>query len=640
MEEAHSIQEILDDGSVLTVRWEDLRDRDVVALPLQCILTIPQFPGWKAPFWEGLLELGRPVHLAMVPIQEPGDATSAPAPHSPVFSHWGRAALLFARVYSVRGRDARTDDPLSVLARRRLLPYFIKAPGDWKLVDSVQAGREVARAVLATDADWTGKAQAEDALAKAFLAVLAPLERFTKWWPYPSPDHPEDSARAKHRRYPPPIASEDRTMLAMDAVRIAILESLQSPDVEDVRASCQQRWRDSQSDPVALWEPWLAGDAAPNAILGLGLAVWNLRVRPDLVRSESQFHVSGTLHNDSRYSKLPKLTSGFAWAMGGTGQRLTGTDHNGERYRLEPGVAEGVTTGLVPGTAALIAKIDGHEKRPHQTFLALDLDEEPQPLAAELVGATSYGVLTGPDAKLAILTLASDDVKRGGSFSLSLGELAAELYPGVRIQATHLESASKAARHLRRVCLHLPDHRQLQVFDNVATAHDRATPDVMVSLGLGARLVEVLARGIPGHSAYFGEFLINLDGAMRLDSRHPALLRHYIRAAAGWNSARAPGTGEFSEKMLPAYTSTTWAALTNSLPLGAVRAGSSNALKNAQSKVRDELKRLERDHGLLRVKELPAREFKVLPPGDLNEAWKKIRNEGARRLPAPSGKRR
>jgi hypothetical protein len=202
---------------------------------------------------------------------------------------------------------------------------------------------------------------------------------------------------------------------------------------------------------------------------------------------------------------------------------------------------------------------------------------------------------------------------------------------------------------LRRLFVYLPDGSKVQVFyARSARSPENAKADMDIVWGLIPDFVAILHAGIVGGTLkgteYRGEFLINMDGAMRIPAKRPSLLRHYIRAAAHWNAAFKPGSsGEFDASMMQAYTAEQWTAMTNSLPAGVVEYLGANdstrrtSTQRAQwSKARkamdEELAELEATKLVTIAKEGRGR-FKLLPPPVYQEAWAQSRKAGKRPPP-------
>lgn len=320
---------------------------------------------------------------------------------------------------------------------------------------------------------------------------------------------------------------------------------------------------------------------------------------------------------------------------------------DGDVYASEPDMA----SALVPRSMPLLKSLPNHEVNPHQTAFALDCNSddseaEPMSLPVAVVGATNYAI--SPIAgKLALLALASDDLKRGLIVVTTLGEFAKQLYPAAkRIQQREITEVARALEELDRLFVYLPDNRHVHVFavDGFASRVAHANADMEVQISLPRTFLGILTAGITGGklkgTEFRGEFLINLDGAMRIPAKRPSLLRHYIRAASHWNAAFDPQRGSFNPRYLKAYSSEEWAAITNSLPPGVVEYLRSNGPRNATSTMRaqwakerkglrDDLDELQQ-MGLVSVSETGGGQFKLLPPAAHQYAWELVRKHGSR----------
>jgi len=398
-----------------------------------------------------------------------------------------------------------------------------------------------------------------------------------------------------------------------------------------VRAESKKR---TGADVETRWKPWAKADGKPRWLLELARVTWLHEAKREA--DARPFAPTVVRANGDRWAKQPKVIAPVSWAMGAPGMRAIKLD--GENYAPEPGVA----VKLVPRSFALLAGIDGHERRPHQTVLALESEEDQTALAVAVVGATNYAI-SPLAAKLALLVLASEDVRSGKLQRSTLEQLAQNSHPGARIQPRELHATAAALDDLRRLFVYLPNGTKIQTFDTTSAASPGfAVKDLVVKLGLARTFLDALASGVHGGTLrgneYNGDFLVNLDAAMRLPGKRPALLRHYIRAAAHWNASFKPG-GAFDEGKLPAYTAEKWGAMTNSLPPGVVEyldAGgkrTSSTQRAAFSKSRKSmLEDLEylHENGLVRFEKSGRDRFRLLPPDAYQVAWTLARKAGAR----------
>jgi hypothetical protein len=432
-----------------------------------------------------------------------------------------------------------------------------------------------------------------------------------------------------------------------DARTATFAESLGAAGVEwagQVRAKGADRVQSGK-----LWELWADPSYSPpgcRAARGLARVLWRERVAPQLERERTArpFALSTVSHAGDRYAKAPKILAPISWAMGAPGMRAVKMD--GDTYAPEPGVA----AKLIPRSFALLAElVPDHARKPHQTALAVGYHEEPIALAVAVTGATSYAI-SPIAAKLALVMLASDNVRQGRLQRVGLGRLATWVHPTAkRIQPRELQATSRALDELRGVFVFLPDGRKAQVFDAVSAATpELARADMEIAWGLTSTFAAVLGTDVTGPkltgAEYRGDFLVNLDGAMRIPAKRPSLLRHYIRGAAHWNAAFKPGSrGVFDPSRLPTYTAAAWATLTNSLPPGVVeylraagkagRAATSThraAWSKERAAMMDDLAELEA-MGLVVVEHKGQDGFRLLPPAVFLEA----KNEAMKNGPRP-----
>lgn len=388
------------------------------------------------------------------------------------------------------------------------------------------------------------------------------------------------------------------------------------------------------------WHLWCSHASGERFLRGLARVLWTEEVEQR--NSATPFALSAARVGGDRFSTLPKTTAAVSWAFGGAAMREVTVE--GDRYAPAPLVA----SRLLPRSLPLLADIKGHERKPHQTVLALD-DGLGEALPVAVAGATNYAI-TPLAAKVAVLALASDSLRRGQMQRLSLLELTRLLNPGAkRIRTRELQATAVALDELRRLFVYLPDNRKVQLFDTTSAAKPQeATGDLPVLIGLTRSFTLTLKSGITGPSLsgneYRGEFLVNLDGLMRIPTKRPSLLRHGIRAHAHWNAAFKPGSkGAFDADMLPVYTAEKWAAITNALPPGVVEYLQTNnpkrrsATQRAQwSKDRkamfDDLAKLEA-MGLVVIAKPGKDVFRLLPPAPYLEAWSQARKTGRRSDP-------
>ena len=402
--------------------------------------------------------------------------------------------------------------------------------------------------------------------------------------------------------------------------------SVREASAARANASADERWKLWRSEP----------GREPRWLVELAVVVWCSEAERET--NARDFSLSVVHAGGDRYVKQPKVVPAISWAMGAPG--MSTVELEGDRYAPEPGVA----ARLVPRSFALLSEIKGHERRPHQTVLALEREDDSTALAVAVAGATNYAI-SPLAAKYALLILASEEVRTGKPQRSTLGRFAAEAYPDTRIQPRELRASALALDELRRLFVYLPNGAKVQVFDTTsAAAPEYALKDLPIVSGLTRSFAVALAGGLSGGALrgneYNGDFLVNLDGAMRLPTKRPATLRHYIRAAAHWNAAFKPG-GAFDPGKLPAYTARKWASMTNSIPPAAVaylladgkrkRTTSTGAAQWSKDRkaMLDDLDFLHAE-GLVVVEKVGKDGLRLLPPAVHLEAWAKARKEGSR----------
>jgi hypothetical protein len=365
-------------------------------------------------------------------------------------------------------------------------------------------------------------------------------------------------------------------------------------------------------------------------------------------------------HGEDDYAPMPKLSSPMSWALGGPGVDAAsmlrggpspgGVDVDGDRYAHEPDFVRDAAEvrSLVGAKLSRSYRLlpAGHEARPHHT--SLSLEDEGESLPMTVAGSNGY-VLSPHAAKLALLLLASDQVKRGGLATSTLRQLTERIYAGAkRIQARDVVTTAEGLDELRKMFLYMPDNRKIQVFDvESLKAPEKARGDEVLRLGLTRVFCDELrqadsANGLRGPRLsgreYRGEFLVNLTGIMRLPNRQPALMRYYMRCAASWNASFRQG-GEFDAEKLPAMTVEQWAAIANDLPEGVVEyltaqqegrvtANRKPQLSMARKATRESFEML-KEQGLIRLQE-NGKLIKPLPPEAYLEAWAQLRRDGRR----------
>ena len=337
------------------------------------------------------------------------------------------------------------------------------------------------------------------------------------------------------------------------------------------------------------------------------------------------------------YVQVDKAAAAASWAFGGTAVTI-----DSDEYVAEPELV----TRLMPRSWEMLPA--AATQRPHQYVLPLETHDSGSLLVAAVGAAaiarkddgTRLVTLPALVGKLTVIVLAS--VRDDEVVSVNLGDLTRELYPEAkRLRPREYARVTEALLWTKSLHLVLPDDTAIQCFDiRAALDPRRARPDQTIGWAIGRHLLDLTRHGARVRNLR-GYFVLNKSGAMRLPNKRSALLRHYIRAAAGWNDAHDPATGRFNPRLLPAHTPEQWAAMTNTMSeraaeyAAASRGRRESALRRELSKARKEvvrnLEELADEHGLIRL-ELRGEEGKlvILPPDPLLEAYDRMRKGGTR----------
>jgi hypothetical protein len=443
------------------------------------------------------------------------------------------------------------------------------------------------------------------------------------------PETEEDAMRA--------AAVDGDPLLWLDEAFAVYLDGMGKTDQKEaavVREKARRRWgahrqptRDGEPENGRLLALWLDIEATEQVELfpflqWLALAVWRSVVREEL--AARAFAPSVVVVQGAQYTKLPKATGAISWGFGGMGVCV-----DDDRFTAQPSAPR---VRVVPNSWSIVQAAE-MQRRPHQTLLALEFPGN-TPLTLAMVGQPGT-VIRAPGGKLLVLMLAT---AHGGDMTKgSLKELARYLYPGSRIQRSHLEQVAKVLTSAGDLCAVLPDGTAIRCFD-VRWPAVGVDPDQTVGWGLGRFFLDMAHKATAkahGLGHLHGEFVVNLTGIMRLPRRH-SLLRNYIQAGALWNDAHTPKRpGEFNPDYLERYTIEQWAAMVNTLSIGAVayrtgKRGRRQSLADDKRATRKDLEDLH-DLGMIRL-ERGGRsgEITLLPPGDLLEARRLIRGGAAR----------
>ena len=471
------------------------------------------------------------------------------------------------------------------------------------------------------------------------------------------------------QQMPDLYATDARGMFALDAAALRELERLGEKASGSVKLHCEgaveraTKWRaalDAHRDALADRVPneqleasarlvatreeatealvqWLLPakndhTPAPGAVLMLADCLWSDRVRPRL--NAHTFAPSIVATGGDHYAKMPKIVSPISWAMGAPGQSVT---VDGDEYANEPSL----TTKLLPRTHALLPA--DHATRPHQTALALELDEA-DALPVAIANAQGLVMSTGA-ALLALQFFADNNIRQGRTVRFELGELTKRLRPEAkRVQQRDHETTAGWLVELSNLSVFLPDDTRMHLFDmQTPRSPEAARADMSLLCGLSRTCAEAL-RGLQGPglkgNEYNGEFLINLSGTMRLPMNRPTLLRHYIRATAHWNAAFEPGTGKFDPSRMPTHELDKWAAIANTYSPGVVeylvaKGEDRKRLADRRRARSKERQRIINDwddlaaRGLVTIEKNGER-YRLVPPEQHQEARRKMRQRGDR----------
>lgn len=333
---------------------------------------------------------------------------------------------------------------------------------------------------------------------------------------------------------------------------------------------------------------------------------------------------------------IPKESAGISWAWGGQG--VLDSDN---RFGIAPDIG---VIALPPGATLLRGR--DSEKWPFQTLLPLDDSESGKsdtgiPLVMTLAGGQRE-MMPAATGKLALLIMDGCHRNRGGNgmIETNLRDLTRIINPGRdgKLQASHYNTVLQALHSLAMLRVVLPgDFSSYAVFD-CPLPYRTATPseyDKPIWLGMARGFTSVITQACP---SYKGFFVFNLSGCMRLDTKRPALLRQYIRAAAEWNHLRivqkkGPPTIRMEIER--------WALMVNTLSAGAIKAmnGSLQQRRKKSEDIKTTREELEELHerGLLILekagKSSSRGEIILRCPDDLEEAWQDRKGAAPTRNP-------
>jgi hypothetical protein len=137
-------------------------------------------------------------------------------------------------------------------------------------------------------------------------------------------------------------------------------------------------------------------------------------------------------------------------------------------------------------------------------------------------------------------------------------------------------------------------------------------------------LMDAMTKRNKGTS-YAGHFLYNFTGVMKLDVRRPALIRHYLRAAAAWNAARnRKGPILVDEK------TETWAAIANTLTASAVEGNRHQSKSESIKRTISDVEELANKYKLVIPRRVDKERIVLEIPEDLEDAYQSIRSKNPR----------
>jgi hypothetical protein len=319
--------------------------------------------------------------------------------------------------------------------------------------------------------------------------------------------------------------------------------------------------------------------------------------------------------NGNEYGHSPKEISGMAWATG-----------QGIKTELDCGGKTGIF--FMPPGARLMK--NAHKGKPHQDSLPMTVpgpfDDASLPL---IMAHGDREMMPAVSAKL--LLLATNVLMPQGSkhiLKATLKQLATELNPGARLMPTHYESVMKGIRALSglSVVLSYTDWQAYQIILSEIPIRELRPEeyDEEISLMINPLLMDAMTKRNKGTS-YAGHFLYNLTGVMKLDVRRPALIRHYLRAAAAWNAARnRKGPILVDEK------TETWALITNTMTASAVEGKRHQSKSESIKRTISDVEELANKYKLVIPRKVDKERIVLEIPEDLEDAYQSIRNKNPR----------
>jgi len=400
-------------------------------------------------------------------------------------------------------------------------------------------------------------------------------------------------------------------------------------------AERMKKYDDKRSRPGDLWALWVdfSGETkVPPYLEILSTVVLHDVVRRQSVKLISIVEASGPAEG---YAALPKVTAGISWAFGGTAVKV-----DGEQYAQTPKVTE---TMLLPPSWILLQ--ERQRTRPHQTVMPLATKNDyGEPLPVAIADATLYGAISPAGGKLAICALASEGVRYGGLIESTALEFAKYINPKAkRIQRRELEDVGSGFIMIDGLFIYLPAGTKVRPFGAlIPDSVDKITKGMKLAIGLNPTFRN-LAVEIPRGEGnpYAGWFLLNLSGTMRLPNKQPSLLRHYVRAAAGWNAAYTGNHGTFDKAHLKFIPIDEWAVMTNVFKPGVAEYLQATGQdrrdrRTRRVKLSEDRRRVLSDWDALEAEGLTVNEkvgkgYRLLPPETYHEAKRAIQARNLQR---------
>lgn len=426
-------------------------------------------------------------------------------------------------------------------------------------------------------------------------------------WPVTKPLWPELLDSDGQLRFVDDLQA-DEGLLAIDALLADLLDALSAPKFAAIVRATKpsERGRRWTRTPQSRASP--ACRAVVKAVLARLTAEHKARHSATPMR----------ILRDGDHVLVPKVASGFAWAIGTTGERV-----NGDEYAEAPAVARYVSRslGLTP-------------TRIQQRLLPVAFDEVREELAVCVLRDSQ--ALISPLAGKAALMLAVASRDDGALCRVTVDDFTRALKPDGRIQARDRQAVVAAVRELRSMGVVLPSGVDLLLWDIAAPTSAAVTTEAELFFGWSrSALTEEL--GAIANKRWRGRFILNLTGAMRMDARHTLELRAYVQIAASWNEAQFGPQSTFQPRQALRGTAEELAARFNALSPAAVQAITERGsrmkyrrdLSDDKRRVVEALERLADEAKLIRLEKV-GETYQPMPPDELLHAREEMRSKGRR----------